>query len=278
MNSNTFLIIVIIIILFIIYRTTQPHPQPQPQPQPQSQEPFTKNSGDSISNGIYQRIITLLNQNPNIPKCTLYNFLLQLHTIKQLLGFINYLKNSKIDEDIQLYNRIKKDAESILNPNKSLPSQNSCTNLIIHTTTVIDKYIKELNQNSQNIQFVDSTLDDLNEQEQLQELVDAINNSKKQGKPLVSDVLHVYVSEYYIFTTIVKSLNQGNVDSVLDKVIDNISKRILSKNVLLKLTDYLMDSYNDGDIASKQIYDKLKTKYNSMSNKPFQFDFDFDLN
>ena len=274
MNSNTFLIIIIIIILFIIHRTTQP----------QSQEPFTKNSGNGISNGIsnsngiYQRIITLLNQNPNIPKCTLYNFLLQLHSIKQLSGFINYLINSKIDEDIQLYNRIKKDAESILNPNKSLPSQNSCTNLIIHTTTVIDKYIKELNQNSQNIQFVDSTLDDLNEQEQLQELVDAINNSKKQGKPLVSDVLHVYVNDYYIFTTIVKSLNQGNVDSVLDKVIDNISKRILSKNVLTKLTDYLMDSYNDGNIASKQIYDKLKTKYNSMSTKPFQFDFDFDLN
>jgi hypothetical protein len=263
MNSNTFLIIIIIIILFIIHRTVQS------QSKSQFQEPFTKNSG----NGIYQRIITLLNQNPNIPKCTLYNFLLQLHSIKQLSGFINYLINSKIDENIRLYNRIKKDAESILNPNKSLPSQNSCTNLIIHTTTVIDKYIKELNKNSQNIQFVDSTLDDLNEQEQLQELIDTLHNSKKQGKPLVSDALHVYVNDYYTFTTIVKSLNQENVDIVLDRVINN-----LSKNVLLHLTDYLMDSYNDGNITSKQIYDKLKTKYNSMSNKPFHFDFDFDLN
>jgi len=262
MNSNTFLIItIIIIILFIIHRTTQL--------QPQSQEPFTKNSGNGISNGIYQRIITLLNQNPNIPKCTLYNFLLQLHSIKQLSGFINYLINSKIDENIRLYNRIKKDAESILNPNKSLPSQNSCTNLIIHTTTVIDKYIKELNKNSQNIQFIDSTLYDLNEQNQLQELVDTINNSKKQGKPLVSDVLHIYVNDYYTFTTIVKSLNQENVDIVLDRVINN-----LSKNVLLHLADYLIDSYNDGNTASKEIYDKLKTKYNSMSNKPFHFDFD----
>ena len=252
MNNQAFLIIIIIIILFIIHRTTQ------------STEPFTKKS----NNKTYQNFVKLINKNPNMQKCTLYNFLLQLHKTKQLTGFINYLKKSKVKEDVQMYNRIIKDADSIINP--SIPSQNSidCTSLIIKDKSVINKYINELNKNSQNIQFIDSMLDNLNEQDQLQELVDFITDSKKQGKPTVSDTLHVYVNDYYIYTSIVKSLKNENIDSVLDKIINNLSTGILSK-----LTDYLLDSYNDGNIVSKEIYDKLKIKYNSLQIKPFKFDF-----
>lgn len=251
MNSYAILIIIILIILFIIHKTSP------------LKEPASFNSGTYIK---------LLSNNQD--KCISYNFLLQLDKQKKLTGFIKDLEKSTNAKEIELYNRIKTDADSI---QKKLPNQNGCNKLIIASPVAnIDNIINNLNSNSKNMQLVDSILDGLDE-EDLEELVIKINDSKNKGKPLIRDnTLHVYINDYCKYILIKNSLEQKSIDidSVLNDLIINLSNGSYSKNVLVKFTDYLIEDYNNNkNNKSKEIYDKLKIMYNSMSNKPFNFNF-----